>query len=681
MMIETVRTLSFSPDYLIWAIAGLLIIFLSISTWVYLTTRPDIPFPWKGILIALRALSLTLLAALLLHPVMTTGVQKKEYPPVTIWMDASGSMDKWLTKDKRSELESELKKLAGDSLSVSVRTFAQSVSDVPLTLKSWRSETRLSPVLDQAKQGYNLVVTDGVFSDYNWLPVKPTGKWNAIILGDTAKQAGFRLLNLIQPEITGYEGDEVTLPFVAAWSGIRSDSANAELRFSEVSRVFSIKPKEAAGSVSLSGKITLPAPGEYTYQVRLKSKSGIQQKSGKITVLKRLQTIIIASNSPDPLAGFLKRQFEGIGKLNVQVVIDDPERKPKAFSTVTPSAEPVLHIWLNYPQKPGGLVPSFLKKNDPFLLISSVKPDVAQLPSELKVWMDAPPLLAGQPWYPSPLSSASAIIWTGWSAARFNELPPFTAPVLSFPVLSQRNVRATLRIRDQVFDIPTQTVISENPKRIWMAYGAFDQWERWQALNGEAIPAVSSAFRQFLSWMLTPTDEERISVRFRTDPETRELVVSGLIQSPLVQSKPDSLRLDFGWQKGDLKKMELLENGWFEVRLPAPDSLESNWKLVMTQPGTSPLTQTGTYRKPPESEEKEIEAAEVEPLSSWIEGQGGKSWIGIPPTDSIRAQIAKTGEMNWHQTIYDAWKSVYWFLLIIVFLTAEWIIRKRFGAL
>lgn len=681
MMTETARILSFSPDYLIWAIAGLFLVFISFSTWIYLTTRPDIPFPWKGILIGLRALSLTLIAALLLHPVMTTGVQKKEYQPVTVWADASGSMDKWLTQEKRTELETELRNLAGDSLSVSIRYFAQSVSDLPLNMKSWRSETRLSPVLDQAKEGYHLVITDGVFSDYDWLPMNPSGKWNSVIVGDTSRIAGFRLLNLVQPEITGYEGDEVTLPFITAWSGIRSDSAKAEIQFSDASQFFLIRPKESSGSVSLSGKITLPAPGEYRYQVRLNTKTGVQQRTGKIIVLKRLQTIIIASNSPDPLAGFLKRQLESIGKLSVQIVIDDPDRKPKAFSAVTSSSEPVLHIWLNYPQKPAGLVPSILKKNDPFLLISSVKPDVAQLPSELKVWLDAPAQLAGQGWYPAPLSSASALIWTGWPVSRFNDLPPLTSPVISFPVLSERQVRAQLRIRDQVFDIPTQSVISEKPKRIWMAYGAFDQWERWQALNGQPVPAVSSAFRQFLSWMLTPTDEELVSVRFRTDQTTRELVVSGLIQSAIIHSKPDSIRLDFGWQKGELKKMTLLENGWFEVRLPAPDSLESTWKLVITQPGNSQITQTGRYNKPSESEEKEIEAAEVEPLLSWISGQGGKSWIGIPPTDSIRAQLAKTSQLNWHQTIYDAWKSVYWFLLIICFLSVEWIIRKRFGAL
>ncbi|MBN8706948.1 MAG: hypothetical protein J0L62_13825, partial [Bacteroidetes bacterium] len=159
MITETARALSFSPDYLIWAIAGFFLVFLFFSSWTYLTTRPDIPFPWKGILIALRTLSLTLIAALLLHPVLTTGVQKIDYHPVTVWMDASGSMDKWLTKDARIQLESDLKELAGDSLSLSVRYFGESVSDIPFDLKSWRSETRFSPVLDQSKEGYNLVIT------------------------------------------------------------------------------------------------------------------------------------------------------------------------------------------------------------------------------------------------------------------------------------------------------------------------------------------------------------------------------------------------------------------------------------------------------------------------------------------------------------------------------------------
>ncbi|MBN8704748.1 MAG: hypothetical protein J0L62_02650, partial [Bacteroidetes bacterium] len=584
-------------------------------------------------------------------------------------------------KDARIQLESDLKELAGDSLSLSVRYFGESVSDIPFDLKSWRYETRFAPVLDQSKEGYNLVITDGVFSDYDWLPVKPAGKWDAMILGDTTKVAGFRLLNLVQPEITGYESDVVTLPFITTWSGIKTDSAKAELRFSDDSQTFSIRPAQSSGSVSLSGKVTLPGPGEYSYQVKLATKTGVQQRNGKIIVLKRLQNIIIASNSPDPLAGFLKRQFESLGKLNVQVVIDDPERKPKAFSSVKSVTDPVLHIWLNYPQKPAGLVPPLLRKQDPFLLISSLKPDVAQLPSELSVWMDAPAQLAGQGWYPSPVSLGSSLLWSGWTATRFNELPPLISPVLSFPLLPQRQISATLRIRDQNFDIPVQSVISEKPKRIWMAYGAFDQWERWQAVNGQTVPAVSSDFRQFLTWMLTPTDEDLVAVRFRNDPVSRELVVTGLIQSPLLQTEPDSLRLDFGWKNGDLQKMEVLENGWFEVRLPVPDSLESSWTLSVTRSGSSPVFQSGRYRKPPENEEKEVESAELDPLSPWIAGHGGKTWVGIPPLDSIRLQLGKTGQLNWHQTSHDAWKSLTWFLLIIAFLTIEWIIRKRFGAL
>lgn len=681
MILVQTSVFSVSPSWLIWAAFGIFLLFLGFSYWAYSRTAPGFSGQKKGVLVFLRASALTLTAVLLLHPVVSRHFPEKQYPGVTVWFDASGSMDKWLSPGKRDSLTGEIRELAGDSLSIRIRYFSRTLSDVPFTDASWRSETRLTQVVEETDPGYTLVVTDGVFSDFDWLSALPRGRWDAVILGDTVRPAGFLLLPLLSPEITGYEGEDVRIPAGVTWSGVSGDSALLSLSLNGQVSVRPIQPVSSGGSVTAAFQSELPQPGTYPYTISLKSRDGIQTLQGKVVVKPRIRRAVIFSSAPEPLAGFFKRQLEASGKISVLDVIDDPLKPASGKTPQFDSKGQVLHIWVNYPVKSGSRFTGLLKPEDPLLMVSTQKPEIPLLPDGIKKWENLPDALQGQSWLPLPGSGAASRIWQGWTETRFRNLPPQTVPLKAWPVTDRQSVLSVMEMNGQEVNIPTEVLISLEPKRVWLAAGNWEQWEKWQAIGGQNPTETAVAFRQTLTWLLTPGQDQPVTTRILPDPATGELIFSALLQSPVLLSQKDSLRAELNWGGQSARILSGNQDGLFELRLPVPDSAVTTWNLKLTGTGSVAATSSGRYLKSSNSLEKEITRSETEPLGSWIKPAGGKLFYGFPAPDTLKKRIAETGKTVNSVSTWDGWSSLVWLLTILSLLSAEWIIRKRSGAL
>jgi len=681
MILVQSSVFSVSPSWLIWAAFGNFLLFLGISYWIYSRTAPGFSGQKKALLVFLRTSALTLTAVLLLHPVVTRHFPEKQYPPVTVWFDASGSMEKWLSPGKRDSLIGQIRDLAGDSLSFRIRYFSRTISDVPFPDVSWRSETRLTGVVEETDPGYTLVVTDGVFNDFGWLSASPRGRWDAVILGDTTRPAGFLLLPLQSSEITGYEGEDVRIPAGVTWSGLSGDSATLSLSLNGQVSDRQIRAESRGGSVTAAFQSELPQPGTYPYTVSLKSRDGNQTRQGKVIVKPRIRRAVIISPAPDPLAGFIKRQLEAAGKLSVLSVIDDPLKPVPGTNPQWDQKGPVLQVWINYPAKPGSRFTGELKPGDPLLLVTSVRPEVSLLPEGLKKWDALPDALLGQSWLPHPGSEAASRIWQGWTDTRFRNLPPQTVPLKSWPVTDRQSVLSVMEINGQEVNIPTEVLISREPKRLWLAAGNWEQWEKWQAINGQNPAETAIAFRQTLTWLLTPGQDQPVTTRILPDPATGELLFSVLLHSPVLLSQKDSLRAELNWGGQTARILSENRDGLFELRLPVPDSAITTWNLKLTGTGSVAATVTGRYLKPSESLEKEITRSETEPLGSWIKPSGGQIFPDFPAPDVLKKRLAETGKIINSVSVWDGWSSLVWLLTLLSLLSAEWIIRKRSGAL
>jgi len=667
------------PDYFTWLTIPVVLFSVLFSIYIYRNTTPVFPVPLKYVLISLRSLGLILIALLIFHPQIISQKEVKVFPSATVWFDKSGSMDKNLTTEKENELKIKLNSLIPDSVVFQFKYFSQTAESEPVNSKSWRSRTNFSEVVSKTNSPYNLVVTDGVFNDYEWILSGSSKSWDALILGDTSKTTGFHLFPLIQPTITAYEGDDQKIYASVGYQGVLNDSVSVEFKVQQENKKVSVKAESEDGSKTVSSVFTVREAGEYEYEVIMNYKNKNEIRKGKLIVKKRIQTVVLVAAQSDPMIGFFKRQLSKIGKTEVVIMIDSEKENIRKISEL-PSQNSV-YILINYPVRKSDFLEKLKSKSktNPFLFISNEK----VLNSEFSIlpqnWEVLPVQLAGQNWLPEIQNSVSAEnFWNGWNQNMIDEFPPFTTFMAAIP--QEKTRLSAIKIEKQKMEMPSQLLLRENPKSLWLLYGNFDQWERWDAINNIIPTRISQSTINFMTWMMTPSDISPVKLNIQTDYAKSNLNLIVSLDDKLSRES-DSLQVKLNWGKTESRDFTRQESGVLATQIPFPANEKTEYQLTILKNSTSVFTLNGVYTRPEETEESEVKKSSLEPLSDWIVSKNGNLFIGSTNEGTIKTRLHELAKTETEKKVYDSWKNSYLFIFIIALFSAEWFVRKRIGAL
>lgn len=678
----TEQWLDLSPDWFPWYLLVVVIFSFWVSVWSYRHVRPELPASFRFFLISLRTVALILVGSLAVHPVIRQSNSPFTYPPVTVWIDQSASMNQWWNEASRTEMIRRLQILAGDSVSLSIRYFGASVSGFPDSSSTMTGQTRLTPVVKSAKNGLNLVVTDGRFDDQDWFFTTPAGQWDAWIIGDTTQPAGFFLQPLSREQVTGFTGDTIRLPLNVTWRAVSSDSVRVIWTGGVSGSSEWIRPEPASGNRLVLLPVVGQMPGNLQIQVRIEGSAAIQNRTEtiRIAIRERYRDVWILAHEPQPLIGFLHRQALAAGAKEVRVYYDSKEMNPSGFASGPAQGFSGLIMAVNYPSLDSKGIYRFqaLTARNPVLLVSSVPLISTALPDWIPSFRILPEPFNRKPWLPAPVDGKPGVL-SGMTGTDLSRMPPHQTPLMAVP--SFRSESARMNVAGTVLDFPVEWSGSGLPKRAWIAAGAWDEWDRLEALNGRSPSGMASGFRTVIRDLLTPSEEEPFSVSFQSANEGSDLQATVVLNPERIPFPSDSL---VAWlTPGSQTDISLSPDTktTFRGTFRQPATGMFSWKVRVIQPDGRTDHVTGTFQTGKRDTESAVGYASAEPFRTWASGSGGQTHTGLPDEVKIKERLNSLAKPEIHSSVLDSWDQVGIFLLILILLTTEWIIRKRLGAL
>lgn len=668
-------TLQWIPDFIGWIFFSTVLVTFFLSWWMYGRNKPEIHGWIKYVLIALRTISLTIVTLLIIHPQILINRVEEKFPDVAVWIDRSGSMEKMLTTENEVKIRSEIKALLGDSINLTTGYFARSVSTEDRSDAQWKSQTNLTPLISESKSEINIIITDGVIDDYEWLLGKPENIWNFVSVGDTTRPTGLQLKSATDKSITAFEGDKVTLFASLSYHLKTKTTVEIEFEIADSTETVSVNLEEESGSQLVSSQFIAPGSGEYQYKIRLKNDpAGKQEIVGKLNVKSRIRQVYIITHSADPLTGFFKRRLTGIGTVKTQIIIDNNLTTPPEIDTGNQS----LFILINYPQTETKLfhkIKAAVSRSNMMVVSNEeILPEIRELISPK--WTAFPLFISGQRWLPLLGRSSNDIsFWTGWSENEFREMPPFTTPIRFIP--ESVNKQSYINVDQQQTEFASHLVREELVRRSWILKGNYEEWERWDAVNNINPPRISLSSSDFMIWMLTPTGTKTFGMKFQP-------ILSGIGTEAILnltgEKISDSITVNMTWNSQNYP-MQKNENQLYSVRLPESTEEKSPYSYQIYKNGKLSYEDSGFYYKPNDDNEKNVLYAVTEPLKSWV--MSNKGWAAYQSIDkkSLTDQINSSRKKEISQTHIDSWSNIFMFIAVVIASGSEWLIRKRLGSL
>ena len=340
-----------------------------------------------------------------------------------------------------------------------------------------------------------------------------------------------------------------------------------------------------------------------------------------------------------------------------------------------------VYVLINYPVRKSDFLEKLKikSKTNPFLFVSNTNILNSEFPFLPQNWDVLPVQLSTQSWLPEIRSSVSSDnFWNGWSQEMVDEFPPFTSPLISLP--QEKKTVSSLLIERQKTGYASQFMIRDNPKSLWLLYGNFDQWERWDAINNVVPARISQSAINFMTWMMTPSDIAPVRINILTDyaKSNLDFVVS---LGEKLDRESDSIQVEVKWGKTESLLLVRQGDGVFSAQIPFPADEKTEYKLNLLKNSTSVYSVNGVYTRAEETEEREVARSSTEPIADWAVSKKGNLFIGNADEGKIKTRMHELSKTETVKNVYDSWKNIYLFVLIIVLFSAEWFVRKRIGAL
>lgn len=716
----------------LWLFLVALIMLMVVTSYAYRHTMPPVPRWLRRGLIILRAAALVTLLAMLFEPLVRLTWRRIERPLVAVLVDNSASMSLSDANQMRSEkiksiLHAPLFQNSSKDIQFDFYQFSHTLLPLPVdridSLRFNNDGTDLTSALNQVKEknvGRYLtavvLLTDGVYNlgdnparyadDFD-VPIFPVG------IGSTIDQKDIIVSKIATNQVT-YVNNRVPVEVTVLANGCAGQTIQVNLR--QGNALIDSKRIEI-GSELVETKVQLsfvpPTAGFQKYQVEIPAleqelTDRNNQKTFYTRVLESKMKILLLVGSPDPDFKFIRKNLAVDPNIELHPWI--VKRKGEFYQGQFPNdPRHVLAydciVLQNFPGKnaPAGVM-TVLKnalqtKPIPLLFIAGNGVDYSALQSLGNVLPLTPPLYAGSEIMvqarltpPGLTHPVTRIVEDPLENQRqWTELPPIyyslqqATPAPGSEILVE-TAPQNLTAPDSKGTLSALVVVRKLGPQKTMAILGYGIW-RWDLLLW-GIGKSNELFHQFLSnsirWLVTK--EESRLVRIYPDQEiyrngqaitfTAEVYYEDY--RPLdgaevnVQITGEQQRYDILLKSIGSGKYEGLVQALAGGDYSYAGSATLNNRLIGTDRGQFSV------------EDFNLEFLQTrlnEPLLRQLAAKTGGLYFSDANYDSLAAQLKFPDRITSEVKEIPLWNKLLLLILVILWLSGEWLVRKRNGML
>ncbi len=359
----------FSSDISLWWLLPILAIAISLSMWLYSKKTngwvSDLSKRWRIILIALRSLSIFLIAILLFGIIFQAFNYKKEKPILIIGVDDSSSMLNYSDSASVKKLIDEVITAAKSELSDKFDILSYTFSSIPTTLsENWKfnSEiTDLSKAFETTKNEFYsrnlagvLLLSDGNYNS-GTNPIYAVEKYNTtsvftLGVGDTVAKRDQLIKHISHNDVAFLKND---FPVIIDVEGIKMGKTSTEISIESNGKKIASQTINFKDGISDYEQVTFllnaSSPGIQRYTVKLTHKDNEYNYENNtrviyVEVIDSRSKILILSSAPHPDVSALKSVWDKDQNLEVDFkLLSDWDRNLKNVDLIV-LHEPGLNV-------------------------------------------------------------------------------------------------------------------------------------------------------------------------------------------------------------------------------------------------------------------------------------------------------------------------------------------------
>jgi len=698
-------------------ILGIILFFIA-SVYYYKTLPPLTKFR-RTILTIFRFSILFIIIFLLFQPVLQIIYEKHDLPTLAILLDNSASMKKkersGLRADSLKYLIDHLKSQSSDSLNYKFYQFDESIKRLisdTLTFdgKQTNISRALETVADSASQ-LNLqaivLVTDGrfnqgfnplKFAEDSPLPIFTVG------IGDTFPEKDIRITTVrVNPVV--YSGQKTSVKVRFLQNGFESGEVAVRIRAGKKQiKARKISIPKSGFEQEIEFQIEAPQPGEFRYTVEiepLKGESTTQNNyySFMLKVLKSKLKTFLLSGQPSFDQKMLIYCLNQLPNIELTSLTEKGSGLyfEKNFGQVNIDSQDVF-IFLGFPTSRSDnthlqqIFAKIKKDKRPFFFFVTSNSDFGQLQSWQTLFPFKIPVkitkgqlttvyltTSGKLHPVTRLTNDPQQLLLFW-----NDLPPVFSLVTSFELKEGSQILLKRSGKNELEKYPILiSYISEGIKSLIYTATGFGSWHFQLQEDPGRSNFLQMLLERALKWLTSREDLQRIQIKpnQKVYKLGETVVFSGQVLNEFYEVINDAI-VEIFLQKEGYELTDLMQgsSGNYEYRVAGLAPGIYKYKIQAKEEGRSIGVASGKFVV----EELELEMQETRPdfylLREIAHRTGGSFW-------EVKEAIHRIAKLKWNPRVqlqneeHVLWNKMYWMISLIILLTLEWFLRKRWGLL
>lgn len=677
-----------------------------LSWWSYRSIQSVSP-AYKYCLIALRSLTFFVLAVLLLNPVFRTEQTYYEKPDIIVLLDNSESIS--IEKGDYRGMEtyqSVLDRLnLDDTSSVSFTFFGvgehtHPLAPAELNLRSDRTNlnSAVETVLRQQRNSNAAVlISDGIYTG-GQNPVFDGRNLDiplfTIALGDTASERDL-VVNAVSANNTGYVDTEHPVSVTITARGFENRPFPVQImRSGTVLDSRTVTPGNDSFSTEIEFDLPLEEEGLQQYQIVIPPQDGEWTGSNNsrlfsIDVQEARQRILSVAFEIHPDVRFIRSLLLGDsntsltnrtwlkGSQFIEGPLEiDPDTVDLAVvhgfpaSGLPPDVEQTIRELSEHRPVLIAALPLFSGRNLEAVSSAPLPVDVSRPPEYGRVTLSS---AVGQDQH--PVMELPAI--------DYNRLPPLMAPIRNLTPVPGSVTLFNSDYRDESTDVPLVSILEAGNRRL--SYVAGYGWYRAaQHTDEEVRNFVSGLWWNLMSWTATPPDNRRLGIEPSKSSYSgsESIIIHGSLRNESGEMEPDAdidIELSSDTMETRFYSMENRGNGRYRLELESMPEGMYRFRAVARKGDRTIGEQSGEFAVARSNVEFINTTRNDRLLRQLAEQSGGRffthdSLDGFWDTFRERGLLEQQEKVN--TTLFYPYRHWGWFVLVILLLTAEWILRK-----
>jgi hypothetical protein len=322
-----------------WLVVPALLVLLGLSVWLYRRTNPPLPMWLRMVLGGLRVLAIAGIVIALSEPVVSYTRTFERPRTITVLVDHSGSMEKQesgLSRRARADslLSTAMFERLGAQAEVTTLFFGGDVTGSRSQVM--RDRTALGDVIVERERqelgdpaDYWLLVSDGRWNAGRDTQEAARGLRSPVYAIDVAGSSGNFDVGLVEADCSSilFAGQATEVKATLSFNQARDSVITVQLRDS--ARVITqkdIRLDQESGLADVVLDYTPSQPGQRILTVSVPVREGEENpgnnsQSMAVKVLKSRLTVLLVSHAPDYEVGFLSRFLRQADKYEVELVV------------------------------------------------------------------------------------------------------------------------------------------------------------------------------------------------------------------------------------------------------------------------------------------------------------------------------------------------------------------------